>query len=79
VAETINNIPFHERLTCSVGEAAKATSLSKSKIYELLAEGRLQSVHVDKRNLIRVPSLLQLIGTDHTATATATVQRGDGR
>jgi hypothetical protein len=74
------DIPFKDRLTCSVGEAATATSLSRAKIYMLINEGRLQSVHVDKRNLISVPSLLQLLGTGTgTTTTTATTDRGGAR
>lgn len=54
-------IPFWERVGCSVDDAITATSLGRTKIYGLLAEGRLKSTMVDGRRVISIASLRQLI------------------
>jgi len=53
-------IVFGERLTCSVAEACKAVGLSRSKIYELISEGAVQTAKVGRRRLVSVPSLHRL-------------------
>lgn len=55
-------IAFGERLTCSVAEACKAVGLSRSKIYELISGGEVQSVTIGRRRLVSVPSLIRLTG-----------------
>lgn len=54
-------IPFDERLTCSVAEACTAVGLSRSKIYELIAGGAVETVLIGRRRLVRVPSLKRLL------------------
>jgi excisionase family DNA binding protein len=66
--ETIPNpnpgeaIAFGDRLACSVAEACKAVGLSRSKIYELISGGEVQSVTIGRRRLVSVPSLMRLTG-----------------
>ena len=55
-------IPFRERLTCSVPEAVEATSLSRAKLYLDMKAGKLEFVKHGTRRLVRVPSLLKMIG-----------------
>ena len=55
-------IAFSERLTCSVAEACKAVGLSRSKIYELISGGEVQSITIGRRRLVSVPSLKRLTG-----------------
>jgi hypothetical protein len=57
-----SHVRFDERPTCTIAEACAASGLKRSKVYLLLGEGRLQSVKIDKRHLIKVPSLLRLLG-----------------
>lgn len=64
------SIPFWDRIGCSVDEAISATSLRRTKIYELLATGRLNSTLVDGRRVIIVKSLYQLIEGQVKAAAT---------
>jgi excisionase family DNA binding protein len=52
-----------ERLTCSVAEASKAVGLSRSKLYELMSGGEVQSVTIGRRRLVSVSSLMRLTGT----------------
>jgi len=54
---------FGERLTCSVAEASKAVGLSRSKLYELISGGEVQSVTIGRRRLVSVSSLIRLTGT----------------
>lgn len=49
------------RLGYSIKEACQVTSLSRSKIYLLLAEKRLQSTRIGGRTIIPAPSLQALI------------------
>ena len=71
IDETVNSevmqaeppIAFGERLTCSVAEACKAVGISRSKFYELISGGEVQSVTIGRRRLVSVPSLHKLTGT----------------
>jgi excisionase family DNA binding protein len=55
-------LAFGERLACSVAEASKAVGLSRSKIYELISGGEVQSVTIGRRRLVSVSSLMRLTG-----------------
>jgi excisionase family DNA binding protein len=55
---------FNERAACTIREAKEYGGLSNRKIYELIADGRLDSVKVDRRRLVKVASLLRLLGED---------------
>jgi excisionase family DNA binding protein len=46
-----------EVLFCSVGDAAKALGLGRSKTYQLIGEGELTTVQIGRRRLIRIESL----------------------
>jgi hypothetical protein len=63
------HIPFWERLSCSIDEAKSATSFGRTKLYELIASGRLQSRLVDGRRVISVASLRQLVEGREVLTA----------
>ena len=54
-------IPFRERLACSIEEAAKATSLCRASIYNRMAEGKLEYRKNGRRRLVLIPSLLKMI------------------
>lgn len=54
-------IPFVERPTCSIAEACSAAGFGKTKLYELIEGGAVDSVLIGRRRLIRVPSLLRLL------------------
>lgn len=56
-------IPFAERPTCSVAEAVEASGLGRSTIYDLMRDGQIEWTKVRTRRLVRVPSLLKLLGT----------------
>lgn len=62
-------IPFAERPTCSIQEACLAAGFGKSKMYELIDEGTIQTVKIGRRRLVRIPSLLALLATGHGAPA----------
>jgi excisionase family DNA binding protein len=54
------DIPFRERIFCTINEAAQATGSGRSKIYELIKAGRIRTVRIDGRTKICVKSLLDL-------------------
>ena len=54
-------VPFAQRLTCTVAEACVATGLGRTKLYELIAEGHLDTIAIGRRRLVRVSSLLKLV------------------
>ena len=68
---------FGERLTCSVAEASKAVGLSRSKLYELMSGGEVQSVTIGRRRLVSVSSLMRLTGNPQLRPGVPAV--GSGR
>jgi excisionase family DNA binding protein len=54
------DIPFRERIFCTINEAAQATGSGRSKIYELIKAERIRTVRIDGRTKILVESLLNL-------------------
>ena len=55
------NVPFQERPTCTVAEACDAVGLGKTKFYELMGAGAVETISVGRRRLVRVPSLLRFL------------------
>lgn len=64
-------LPFAQRLTCTIAEACEVTGLGRTKIYELIGNGRVTTTTVGRRRLVIVQSLLALVGVN-----TPTVDRG---
>ncbi|MBR0724096.1 excisionase family DNA-binding protein [Bradyrhizobium manausense] len=58
----LGRLPFAQRLTCTVAEACEATGLGRTKIYELIGDGRVTTTTVGRRRLVNVQSLLALVG-----------------
>jgi len=54
-------IPFRERLSCTIPEACAATGLGRTKLYEQIGAGRVQTRKFGTRTLIVVESLVALI------------------
>ena len=54
-------IPFAQRLTCSVTEAMQVTGLGRTTINEEMKAGRIASTRVAGRRLIFVRSLLDFL------------------
>jgi hypothetical protein len=55
------NIPFRERIACTIPEACLATGLGRSKLYAEIAAGRVATRKVGRRVLVIVESLERLI------------------
>lgn len=53
-----------EPLAYSIKEACRATSLGRTRIYQLIAAGRIKVVRIDKRTLIPAQSLHDLLRGD---------------
>jgi excisionase family DNA binding protein len=58
------HLPFAQRLTCTVAEACEATGLGRTKIYELIGNGRVTTTTIGRRRLVSVQSLLALVGVN---------------
>lgn len=56
-------IPFAHRLTCTIHEACQATGLGRTKLYELIGAGYLDTTAVGRRRLARASSLQALLTT----------------
>lgn len=50
-----------EPIATSVNDAAKALSLGRTSIYALIKDGRLQTVKLGRRTLIKVDSICALL------------------
>ncbi len=61
------NIPFSQRLTCTVPEACEVSGLGRTKLYELIGKGRLDTRTIGRRRLVVVSSLTGLLKTTVTA------------
>ena len=49
-----------DTLLCSIPDAAKALGVGRSKLYELIGEGRLETVTIGRRRLVRTNSIRAL-------------------
>jgi hypothetical protein len=54
-------IPFEQRPTCTIAEACNAAGLGKTKFYELLGQGMIETLWIGRRRLVRVRSLLHFL------------------
>ncbi len=57
-------IPFAQRLTCTIAEACEATGLGRSKLYELIGKGCLETTTIGRRRLLLVRSLRALLAVE---------------
>jgi excisionase family DNA binding protein len=63
----MSEIPFEQRLTCTIPEACDATGIGRTKLYELISDGSLEAISVGRRRLITVKSLRDMIETRSSA------------
>ncbi|WP_083514494.1 helix-turn-helix domain-containing protein [Bradyrhizobium sp. DASA03076] len=61
-------IPFAQRLTCTIDEACQATGLGRTKLYELIGAGQLDTRTVGRRRLVLVRSLHSLLDLNCSTT-----------
>ena len=54
-------------LLCSIPEAASALGIGRSKTYELIGAGLLETVAIGRRRLVRVESVKALAARPATA------------
>jgi excisionase family DNA binding protein len=63
-AATDRRTPFVQRPTCTIAEACNAVGLGRTKLYELIGGGEIDTITIGRRRLVRVPSLLKLLKID---------------
>lgn len=51
-------------LTYSINDAAQVSSLGRTRLYELINEGKLERVKIGNRTLIKAASLHRLLEID---------------
>jgi len=51
-----------EPIATSINGAAKALSLGRTSIYQLIKEGRLETVKFGRRTLVKTASIRALVG-----------------
>ena len=61
-------VPFPDRLSCTIAEACEATGLGRTKVYELIGEGRLETTRIGRRRLVFVRSLRTLLEPEQGAS-----------
>ena len=50
-----------EPIATSINDAAKALSLGRTSIYALIREGRLETIKLGRRTLVRIASIRRLL------------------
>jgi hypothetical protein len=60
-----SSVPFYERLSCSVDEAAEATSICRAALYNAMKAGQLEYRKLGRRRVVLLPSLKKLIEGGH--------------
>ena len=55
------NMPDNSKLAYSIVEAAQAISIGRSKLYEMIADGTIQTIRIGKRVVIPAASLHRLL------------------
>lgn len=48
-------------ITCSVNEAAKAIGVSRATLYNYINDGKIDSVRIGRRRLVKVSSIHKLV------------------
>jgi len=64
-------VPFQQRITCTVVDACEAIGCGKTKLWELIKSGRVQTRKIDGRTLVLVRSLLDLLQIEPTEQSEA--------
>jgi excisionase family DNA binding protein len=54
-------------LVYSINETARALSLGRTSIYALIKQGRLETVKLGSRTLVKTSSIMALIGASEVA------------
>ena len=57
-------IPFGQRPTCTIAEACDAVGLGRTKLYELIGRGHIDTITIGRRRLVHIPSLLKLLDVE---------------
>ena len=64
-----HSVPFNQRISCSISEACSATGIGRSKLFQEIAAGRIETRKVGSRTLIIVRSLKKWIDPDSDVAA----------
>ena len=56
-----------ETIAASVNETARSLGLGRTKVYELINDGKLSTIKIGRRTLVKADSIRALIDTQETA------------
>jgi excisionase family DNA binding protein len=68
-----------ERITAPVGEFCRLAGIGRSLTYEMIADGRLESILIGKRRLIVLDSYRRLVERAVAAKTEAPFRQGKAR
>lgn len=52
---------MRNQMLCSIAEASTTLGIGRTKLYQLLANGQLASLHIGTRRLVKVDSIKALL------------------
>ena len=58
-----------EPICISINETARVLGIGRTKVYELIKAGRLETVKIDRRTTVRTASIRALAGEGRTNAA----------
>jgi excisionase family DNA binding protein len=56
------SVPVNERLAVSLREACQIIGIGRTRLYELINNGELESIRLGGRRLVKIEALRELIG-----------------
>jgi hypothetical protein len=74
---SVSQIPFRERLWCSVFDACQVTGKGRTNFYKKIASGQIVSKKVGARRLVSVRSLLEQYGEDPAEDAAEAIDASE--
>src|SRR5271155_4192518 len=74
------NTPLDNVITASIGEFCRLSGIGRTKVYELLGDGNLESISIGRRRLVVLDSYRRLIqGQRHGLRSDQAIERDTDR
>jgi hypothetical protein len=64
-----SEIPFHQRVTCSINEACDVSGLGRTSIHYRIKDGTIKTTKVGTRHLVIIRSLLAMLDPANNTAA----------
>jgi excisionase family DNA binding protein len=56
-----SEVPFRERISCTIDEACSGTGVARTRLYQMIADKRVQTTKEGRRRLVIVRSLIAVL------------------